>query len=68
MSLKAFHIFFITVSTLFLAGFGAWSVNSYAASGGTVQLLFAVLGFAGAVALPFYGAWFLKKTKGVDLV
>jgi hypothetical protein len=68
MSLKAFHIFFITVSALFLAGFGAWSVNAYAHAGGGVNLLFAALGFAGAVGLPIYGVWFLKKTKGVGLV
>lgn len=68
MSLKAVHILFITVATLFLAGFGMWSVNTYAAVGGGANLLFAILSLAGAVGLPIYGVWFLKKTKGIGLV
>jgi hypothetical protein len=68
MSLKAVHIIFITVATLFLAGFGVWSVNAYAAAGGGTNLLLAISSFAGAVGLPIYGVWFLKKTKGVGLV
>ena len=68
MSLKAVHIFFITVSTLFLAGFGWWAVSQYMSVGGTSHLIFAILGAAGLVGLPIYGVWFLKKTKGVSLV
>ena len=29
MSLKAFHIFFIAVSTLFAFGFGVWGLDAY---------------------------------------
>ena len=68
MSLKAFHIFFVTVSTLFLAGFCIWAGREYFTVGGSLNLLYAVLGLAGTIAAPIYGVWFLKKTKGVGLV
>ena len=66
MSLKAVHIAFITVATLFSAGFGGWALRQYLTVGGGVHLLLAIVGLAGAVALPVYGAWFLKKMKAVD--
>lgn len=68
MSLKAVHIFFITVATLFLAGFGVWSANQYLTAGGTAHLIFAIVGLVGTVGLPIYGVWFLKKTKEVGLI
>ncbi len=65
MSLKAVHIAFITVATLFSAFFGVWALL---AGGGGMNLLLAIVGLAGAVALPIYGAWFLKKMKKVGYV
>ncbi len=61
MSLKAVHIFFITVATLFCVGFGFLALRQ--------DLTFlGVLGFVGAVALLVYGGWFLKKMKDVSLI
>ncbi len=65
MSLKAVHIAFITVATLFSACFGVWALL---AGGGGVNLALGIVGLAGAVALPIYGAWFLKKMKKVGYV
>ena len=61
MSLKAVHIFFITVATLFCIGFGVLALRQD-------LTLLGVLGFVGAVALLVYGSWFLKKMKGVSLI
>ena len=66
MSLKGFHVFFITIATLLCAGFTLWAVSQLG-SGGAVPLL-ALVGLLSSVALPVYGAWFLRETKGVDFL
>ena len=68
MSLKAVHIFFITLATLTAAGFGLWLVRQYLATGSSPDLLMAILAILGAVVLPIYGSWFLKKMEKVGYV
>ena len=63
MSLKAFHLVFVTLSTLLAVGFGAWALGE---PGGDHRWL-GFLSLAVAAGLPVYGWWFLRKTKGVDL-
>ena len=68
MSLKGFHIVFITFSTLLALG-GAWlclRVNQLA--GGSGYLFGAVICFAAAVGLIVYGVWFYKKMKRLRLI
>ncbi len=65
MSLKAFHIFFIVVSTLLCVGFGVWAVNDFGRSGSWVHLALGVGSFIGSISLVWYGVWFLRKLKGV---
>jgi hypothetical protein len=64
MSLKAFHVFFVAISTLCALGFGGWAVADYQRS----ALLLGVLGFAAAAALVWYGFWFLRKLKNVSFL
>ena len=33
MSLKAFHVFFVSISILFCLGFGWWALQGYLVSG-----------------------------------
>ena len=66
MSLKAFHVFFVIVSVLCALGFGAWAVADYLRTGKGSVLALGVLGFAAAVALVWYGFWFLRKLKNVS--
>ena len=66
MSLKAFHVFFVIVSTLCALGFGAWAVADYLRTGSGGALAMGILGFAAAVALVWYGLWFLRKLKNVS--
>ena len=68
MSLKAFHIFFVIVSTLCALGFGAWAIGDYLRTGNTGVLALGVLGFAAAGALVWYGLWFLRKLKNVSFL
>ena len=66
MSLKAFHVVFVVVSTLLMTGIGAWSLRRFMSEGGGTSLLMGLLALAAAIALVVYGVWFLKKTKGVS--
>jgi hypothetical protein len=68
MSLKAFHVFFIAVSTLLAAGFTFCAAQRYLAGESGLYLLMAVVGGLCTVGLPVYGVWFLKKMKGVGFV
>ena len=66
MSLKAFHVFFVIVSTLCALGFGAWAIGDYLRTGSLGVLWLGVLSFAAAGALVWYGLWFLRKLKNVS--
>ena len=66
MSLKAFHIIFIVVSTILAVGFGLWAIRDYQAQGESLSLVVGVGSLLGAVVLIWYGRWFLRKLKGVS--
>lgn len=68
MSLKAFHVFFVTIATLMAAGFGLWAIQQYSATGSGADLLMTILALAATISLPVYGVWFLKKLKKVGYV
>jgi len=65
MSLKAFHIFFVTVSILFAAAFGGWELVAYSRQRDTVDLLLAIGSFLLAALLIVYFRWFLQKIRSV---
>jgi hypothetical protein len=67
MSLKAFHIIFVTASTLLAFGFGAWSLAAYfTATGGTLDLILGSASAIAGIALIVYGKYFLKKLKNIS--
>ena len=69
MSLKAFHVVFITLSTLLAVGFAFSSYHDYQMhGGGTVAMSLTVAGFVAAAGLVTYGVWFLKKLKDVSFL
>ena len=63
MSLKGFHIVFITLSTLLAILVGGWCLSVNSAVGAPVYLGGAIASFVVAVALAIYGVWFYKKMK-----
>lgn len=65
MSLKAFHIVFVVVSTMLTLGFGAWSIREFRTTNDMAFLLGGIFSFVLAVALLIYGRWFLRKLQGV---
>jgi hypothetical protein len=65
MSLKAFHLVFISAAVLLAFGFGAWLVKTFFSGGGAVDLLSALLAFGAGIGLIVYEFYFLKKTRNV---
>lgn len=67
MSLKAFHLVFITAAVLLALGFGIWLLKGYFSPEGTAgDLIFGLLSLASAVGLIIYERYFLKKTKNLS--
>lgn len=65
MSLKAFHLVFITAAILLAFGFGIWLARNFFAGGSAMNLISALLSFGAGVGLIVYEFYFLKKTKNV---
>jgi len=66
MSLKAFHLVFISSAVLLAFGFGGWLLHGYwTKQGGVSELLFGLLSVAVGIGLIIYERYFLKKTKDV---
>ncbi|MEQ1860594.1 MAG: hypothetical protein ABMA13_11720 [Chthoniobacteraceae bacterium] len=59
MSLKAFHVFFITLSVLLSTGCSVWGFLN------GVTPIFGSAAAAIAVALVIYGFYFVKKARGI---
>lgn len=68
MSLKGFHIVFITFSTLLAFGCGVWCLWVNSAAGAPVYLAGAIACFVAAMGLVIYGVWFWKKMKRLRLI
>ena len=59
MSLKAFHLIFVTTLTLLSVGFAAWAFASE-------KILFGALGIITGILVIIYGIYFLKKLKKIS--
>ena len=67
MSLKAFHLVFITAAIGLAFGFGVWQLTGYFSPEGRFwDLASGLASIAVGVGLIFYERYFLKKTKGVS--
>ncbi|MBF8248396.1 MAG: hypothetical protein HW374_1196 [Bacteroidetes bacterium] len=63
MSLKSFHIVFISVSTLCAFGFGAWLLFANAVDQSWSNVAGGIVSFLVGFALVAYGVRFLKKFR-----
>ncbi len=59
MSLKAFHLIFVTLLTALSFGFAAWAFNAG-------HPAFGVAGIAAGILVVIYGVYFLKKLKKIS--
>jgi multidrug transporter EmrE-like cation transporter len=66
MSLRAFHIVFVTVSTLLFVFLAVWSFALATDRTGTITAL-GVAGAIGALVMPVYGVCFYKKVRNIAL-
>ena len=66
MSLKAFHVVFILVSTAFAAYFGIWAIRDYMRYDHTSSLLMSIGALVVLGFLIWYFRWFLRKLKNVS--
>ena len=64
MSLKFFHIFFISLSTVLSLWFGIWCLRVHYQAGGSLgYLLAAIASFVAGALLVYYGNKFFKKMR-----
>lgn len=68
MSLKGFHIVFITFATLLALGAGAWCIRVNQMAGAPIYFAGAIASFAVALGLVVYGVWFYKKMKRLRII
>jgi len=66
MSLKIFHIIFISLSILLSFGFGVWSIRFSATENHGGYFWAGLISFVVSMALIVYGVNFIKKMKGVS--
>jgi hypothetical protein len=67
MSLKAFHVVFITAATILCLGFGVWMLRDFRSpEGSALDLWMGVGSLVAAVSLMVYEVFFLKKLKHVS--
>ena len=66
MSLKGFHLIFITASTALAFGCAVWGLKDFLSEGGRAwDLIFGLGSLAVGVGLILYERYFLKKLKKV---
>lgn len=63
MSLRFFHIVFITLSALMSLLVGLWAIDAYRGDGSLTWAILAVLAFVGGGGLVVYGNRFLHKMR-----
>ena len=69
MSLKTFHLIFITASSGLAFGCGVWELKSFFSAEGTAwDLIFGIGALAAGIGLIIYERYFLKKFKDVSFL
>ncbi len=66
MSLKGFHIVFVTVSTLLCIFLAVWSFV-LAPEPSTMATVLGVVGICGALLMPVYGVYFYRKLTRIHI-
>jgi hypothetical protein len=66
MSLKMFHVVFITAASALAFGCGLWALKEYWSDGGALDLVAGVASLAAGAGLILYERYFLKKLKNIS--
>ena len=67
MSLRGFHIVFITLATLLCVFLAVWAFFLAPVETGGAAKVLGGLGVVGAIALPIYGVYFYRKASKMIL-
>lgn len=65
MSIKGFHLIFISIAALFCAGFGVWALFFDQQDSGIGTKIAGVGTLMASVGLIFYGIHFRRKSKNI---
>jgi hypothetical protein len=65
MGLRAFHLFFISVSVILVAFVAAWAVGQYRLEHDEIYVVTTAGAVALAAGLMWYGAMFQRKTRNL---
>jgi hypothetical protein len=69
MSLKAFHVLFISAASALAFGFGVWMLRAYRSPDGVISdLTWGVAALVAGAGLLVYEGFFLKKLKNVSFL
>jgi hypothetical protein len=66
MTLRGFHIVFVTVCTLLFGFLAAWGFL-LASESSSLTFGTGIVGIVGLLGLPFYGVYFYRKAKRLAL-
>ena len=66
MSLKGFHIVFVTVSTLLCIFFALWAFV-LAPDRSTMSTVLGIIGVVGSILMPAYGLYFYRKITRIHI-
>jgi len=66
MSLRAFHIVFVTVSTLLFVFLAVWSLVFAASPAGFITVL-GIVSAVCALIMPVYGVYFYRKVRNIHI-
>jgi hypothetical protein len=67
MSLRTFHIVFVTLATLFCVFLAVWAFWWPGAERDTADRFIGAVGVLGTLGLPVYGVYFRRKAKNSHL-
>jgi hypothetical protein len=67
MSLKTFHLLFVTASVILALGFGAWGIEAFSSRGEVGTLVLALLSLLFGAGLVVYGIRVRTKLKGMGV-
>ena len=65
MSLRGFHIVFITLATLMAMFLAVWAFGFAPSDAGVAAPVLGIIGVIGAIGLPIYGVYFYRKAKNI---
>ena len=67
MSLRGFHIVFVTVSTILSLFLVLWGFGVLSSKSDGIAQVVGVIGVVGLILMPIYGVYFYRKAKKLAL-